>query len=776
MLALLFAWAVCLQAFAKPPVLYERERPVGGEPDDLVLLAGSGLSADDVLEYQSAEARGAVPIVSTAGIPGSLVIRQSGVPMLLRVRNAQGEWSNAVRINDARPQWFTPADFRAGVLPRVVKVVGRNLQRSSIKLSGPRTFTLKTLTADRFTVESELPEALPAGEYEVQVSDGASWIPVAGQRLIVKPDSKPLPQFDLAPCKADDDADDSACLLEAVRSAQTKGGGEVVLGPGVWRLIGDVSNPDGIVLPQGVSLRGAGAGRTRLVRHATWSKSPATATLTLLGGNTVQGITFEDQRSFQPTDAAGPMIRLGKMFYRVGSDEPKGVDDVVIVRNVFDKSFMAISDGGLPIRRLIIAYNEMNAYRTSIALSGNRYNTAMLFTLEDSVIAWNTFTPGSYIDAGTAQGAMASTLGASHRLDFSHNTANGATGGGWRAAFFWHLAGNHEQLLVSLNTATCTGDKIGDGEAIAYDGNVNTYAFDAARTVLSATQDTVTVQGPLRARQHDRDVPLATYYIGHWVTIVEGAGLGQARKIMSYVVDSATGRITFKVSAEWGVVPDAQQSRVSVSRQYWQVYTVGNVIDHRQPLCRKSNRSQPRGGGIVLWAPMSEAAVADNRQFDTDGIILQQAYSAVDRECPSCRSYIASQYFADIQYNTIDGEYDWSSNCSHSGIQAGFGASPTPSSPPPVVSYGLSIAHNSIRRADGLKGGGISFPLTWHRGPPPHRWPLVQSPLIQHNSLRDIAGSTPAGKCERLRRRDIHLEPGGLIQGAVLYENTLTER
>src|SRR6202011_2729175 len=93
---------------------------------------------------------------------------------------------------------------------------------------------------------------------------------------------------------------------------------------------------------------------------------------------------------------------------------------------------------------------------------------------------------------------------------------------GWRAAFFWNPNNNVEEVLVSQNLATCTGDKIGDGEAISFDNNANTYAFKAAVPVVRATASSIAVSASLAARQNNRDVPIASYYVDHWVQIVDG--------------------------------------------------------------------------------------------------------------------------------------------------------------------------------------------------------------------------------------------------------------
>ncbi len=106
---------------------------------------------------------------------------------------------------------------------------------------------------------------------------------------------------------------------------------------------------------------------------------------------------------------------------------------------------------------------------------------------------------------------------------------------------------------MSQNQAYCTGDLAGDGEAFSYDNNHNTFALGTPQAVASATSNTVTVNAPLVAR------PTANYYVGHWVHVVQGRGLGQARKIVSYTVDPSGSPVTLTVSPAWDVVPQTKR-------------------------------------------------------------------------------------------------------------------------------------------------------------------------------------------------------------------------
>jgi hypothetical protein len=833
-------------AMAAPPHLYRKaayESPVRGDPDDLLLLAGYGFSVDDTVVYRavsvttailatptgvpthSSASFGVAPIVSTADVPYSLTIK---LPQAMRadqsyaiwVRTARGEWSQSVKINDARPLWLSPAYvYASGLpasLPRELKIVGRNLQPSPgqstrIKLIGPQPFSGPALSdaqssgvMNEYVARVLLPHHLAPGRYRVMVNrDGASWVEIKDQSLEVLPDPSSSAEFPVSDaqfggCRPDDGADDTACIIHAIEAANRAGGGTVYFGAGTWDLI-DSGQPglvgaEGLVVPAGVRLRGAGSALTRLDRHAEWNAHAPTAALTLVGHTHVTGFTFRDLQVYQPGDQAGPYLQLGEDWQRSASGasiDAALVRDVVITRNVFDKPMVAIGSGGLPIDRLFITYNTFGAYHSALEFTGDQYNMTQKYRIDDSVIDYNTFKPGSRLDLVQKTGTIASELGAGHRVDFSGNTADGTStdylyspddAKGWRAAFFWSSNDNVEEQLVSQNTATCTGDKIGDGEAIAFDSNTNTFAFAGLPTVVDAAVDAVTLSAQLAARQHNREVPVSSYYIGHWVQIVSGPGLGQVRKIIGYSTDAATHLTTIKVAPDWDVVPAPGDTRIAIGREYWQLYVVGNYVDNRQPLCQKSNRSRRVGGAVGLWAQTADTVFAGNRQYDSDGIFAQQNYGFVtqnyqvsERPCADCTMMGFFNYFLEIRDNVVDGEYDWANDCSRSGIGVGVAAAPWGGDgPPPTVSFGVSISHNTIRHADEQYGGAIAQVNTWFAGPEPHRWPLSDNLLIHHNSIVDIDGARALAVCEKTShsRMGIAFPDAAIAWRTVLYANS----
>jgi len=826
-------------AFATAPILYSQpafQSPVRGDPDDLLLLAGIGFSAHDKVIYQAISdtvalphrpsvapavataETGIAPVISTANIPYSLTVllpeaMRKDQSYCLWVLTDKGEWSSPIRINDARPLWISPAYVYASgslaSLPRELKIVGRNLQPSNghstqIRLIGPELYTGTTISDARsseslkqYVARLQLPAHLIPGRYRIQVNrDGASWVAVDSQSLEVLPNQPPASEFSVGDpqfggCRPDDGVDDTACILRAIAAAKGANGGSVYFGPGTWDLIdsgqpGVVAN-EGILVAPGVQLRGAGSDLTRLQRHKEWNEHAATAAFTLVGHTLVEGFTFRDLQIYRPSDNAGPYLKLGEDFQRIGSVPSPSVDatvvtDVIITRNIFDKTIVAVGSGGLPINRLFITYNTFGAYSSALELGGNRYNMIFKYRIDDSVVDYNVFKPGSKLDLIQKTGTLVSELGSGHRVDFSGNTADGSAtdylygpedARGWRAAFFWNMNNNVEEALISQNTATCTGDKIGDGEALAFDNNGNTFAFSTVTTVVQATSTSVAVSAQLAARQNNRDVPIGSYYVDHWVQIVSGPGLGQARKITGYSSDAITHVTTFRVAPHWDVTPSPGRTRIAIGREFWQLYAVDNLIDNRQPLCQKSNRSRHAAGVIGLWAQSADSVIAGNHQYDSDGIVVQQNYIVPEHACSDCTMQSFFQSFLEIRANTIDGEYDWTIDCSSSGIAVGVAAAPWGDAIPPTVGFGVSISHNRIRHADAQYSGAIAQLASWYAGPEPHRWPLSDNMIIQHNSIADIDGPRAFPMCGTSRPRiGIAFPDSGIAWRTVLYGNS----
>ncbi len=159
---------------------------------------------------------------------------------------------------------------------------------------------------------------------------------------------------------------------------------------------------------------------------------------------------------------------------------------------------------------------------------------------------------------------------------------------------------------------------------------------------------------------------------------------------------------------------------------------------------------------------------------DSSGIQFLMSFKVVAPNCPDCDNSVASQAALEIRNNDIDGEYDWDSACSLSGILGYYAAVPDARSPPPILATGVSIAHNRIRHADGPRGGAIDFFAGWYAGPPPETWTFALHPLLFDNTLIDLEGAAPkACQFPAAARIGVRLgERHANVRGAVLSGNT----
>ena len=841
---------VTATASAAPAQVFKdpfRQSPVRGAPGDLLLIAGNGFAAGDRVAYQKLTDTNSVPappttipspntatsgecaVVLGAGgaplnAPDSLTVRLpaemiAGQSYVLWVRNAAGEWSAPLRINDARPLWVSPDRVRArqdvAGLQRALKVVGRNLApapgtpATQVRLvKGSTTLTLTAANdgnpataLEDYVAQVTLPSSLATGNWTVKVSrDGTSWVTLAGQTLSVVLDMTAPKTYSVANygCRPNDGVDDTSCVRSAITAATNKGG-TVSFGSGTWDLGTSASPaPDktyGHLVPAKVNLAGAGAGSTIVRRGPLWDAEPL---FTLLGANSVSGIRFSDPaaHSFPPGTTPArtrTFLLIGRWSSSSSWGDPTVIDSITITRNVFDNPVVAIREGGFPIRRLYVTFNEFGGWYNGMFLAGPYYNewNRAQFDLQDSIVASNTFKPGGYLDATIGQGTIASELGATRRVDWSANTVDGhatdylyGAAPGFRAGHFFHMSNNHEMLLVSKNSYSCTGDKAGDGEAIAYDNNANQMAFATPLVVRSATSTTVGVDGTLL-------VPSPTnYYKDHWVQVVGGAGVGQVRKVTSYSVSG--GRVTFTVSPAWDVVPQVGSARVTVAREFWQVYTVDNQVDSTACAVGPSSPDwwwRPEQGEIACWAMTADSVIEGNVQTRSDGIVLHTT-CGVPPDVPS-QSFV---YFTDVRGNLVDDEYNHDAYCSMSGIELYYGASDGSASP--VLAYGVDISHNTVRHADGLRGGAIVIANSWWGGGPGNA-SVVQA-LVHDNAIEDLddpppdpaSNAGPNGACDLQfpRRSGIHvhewphyvgnppaLVPPYLVSRTVLSANAFEE-
>jgi hypothetical protein len=271
-------------------------------------------------------------------------------------------------------------------------------------------------------------------------------------------------------------------------------------------------------------------------------------------------------------------------------------------------------------------------------------------------------------------------------------------------------------------------------------------------------------------------------------------GLGQSRKIVSYAVDSTSQEVTFTVAPAWDVIPQPGRSTMTVAREYWQVYTVDNIVDMRgcagagpsgAGSCNNQNGLK-HCGVIGMGGMTSDSAAEGNVQYDASGILLSPAYSV--ENAPHFTAFQRFAYFVDVRANTLSGEADYDSTCSWAGVSLWHGAaSGPPENMPPspvVLGYGVSVARNVISHSDGIRGGAIVFADTWWE---PEGSRMYVNTLIYQNVINNLpaplsptiqSGSACTGSfmCgdNPIREVGIHIRLP-LVHSTVISENTFSD-
>lgn len=479
----------------------------------------------------------------------------------------------------------------------------------------------------------------------------------------------------------------------------------------------------------------------------------------LLGNNVVRGLRFYD--SYNPTISG--LDGNGNPYPAVTAPGDKSLsfdgDDITITSNFFDGT-MAL--GGINPRVLRTSLLGIGVdEHVGLIITGNRVgvyeNSIVAGVVEDSVISGNKFLPGALIDP------VAVGIAGARHLDISSNDIDGTdttyTAGnhGFRAGIFLSSVTAEENILISNNTFECVGNRVDaagvalDGEAITVDSNKDRQGFKTGLWVVPDAMNpssvlTVSVQQgacydtinnvalPIEACFVTADcVPAMNQtkicapgdalllenihdYVGRWMHVTIGPGLGQTRKVSD--ASRVGGSVKLTVSPAFDVAPTAA-SRILVTEQAWQLYVVHNTIDDnndngtRCPLPATYGGSFS-GGLIGFFGATADSVIESNVQINTQGITMNAAYSYAYTPLgmPSVSPGHSNQFFNEVRGNTIINSFNAAANgTAYSGNHVGGGIGlnaqvgviasgqlvPTPTSD--YMGFGNSVAYNTITNA-----------------------------------------------------------------------------
>jgi hypothetical protein len=432
----------------------------------------------------------------------------------------------------------------------------------------------------------------------------------------------------------------------------------------------------------------------------------------LYGNNFISGLHFYHHHD--STAAAGKSVDNSGNVTNVM--QPSGTtlqiygSDISIDHNFFEDGRWGVYVGSINPENsqflnqdLLITSNTIATWKDPILLE----------LTTDLVIRGNTLWPGATPEY--EKPAAISTAGSLHSLVVSNQVDGSVTTysdalHGWRSGMFFDEDSPQEEVLVAANTIKCSGTRLyWDGEAIGIDANGGYAGFKHGTPVLASPSDPttqVTVQWPgdtLLTPDMNGNYPYSSF-IGRWLEIDQGPGLGQTRKITDAEI-TASGQLTMTVSPKLDVVPAPGQSKILVNNQAWHFDIVDNVIDNTVANCSNiaadhASLTVGNAGVIEIGGPAADLAIEGNQQSDSYGIYLDA--QMLDG------GYQWLDYFTDVRGNSINGSFGFSIantlpswNIFGSGI---VGAADVPltngSNTTDVFGFGLSISHNQMVNAE----------------------------------------------------------------------------
>jgi hypothetical protein len=382
-------------------------------------------------------------------------------------------------------------------------------------------------------------------------------------------------------------------------------------------------------------------------------------------------------------------------------------NNVTVTKNAFSSCYNGVLIDNYDYQNTVLTLNDF-----ACGTSGVGFNSVLV----DSVIDGNRFWPGSWYSAAVGGGA-------GMRLDISSNSFpttnpyNYPTFGP-SVGIGMELAGSSpsENVLIAQNDMPCVGLGAQNGQtqgnAIILDGSGGTpVPFYSVRPVVAASPTQVSITSP--PSETNPAFPSTYPYIGQWLRIVYGTGLGQSRKITQATVSGDT--FTFTVDPAFDVTPDTS-SNVSLLAQYVQANIVDNISDASCSLVSPFPWNS-QAGNIAMGGATSDCAVEGNQLTHTGGILATNHFDDLRRDDGSfIETAQTSQYFLEIRSNKIDGAnnvadnvpigfdvtYYSSTNANGGGIvlwDYGIVDSKTGETLNPYFvrpGFGCSVSHNSV--------------------------------------------------------------------------------
>lgn len=635
-------------------------------------------------------------------------------------------------------------------------------------------YKAEILAINPYAVEFTVTDAVPHATYDILASNdgGRIWKkPESGQTLTVVPktdDPLGLGVFWAGDfnwnrrinvkdhrAKGDGKADDTEAIQNAIDKIKKAGGGVVYLPDGTYRATN-------IQMPAGVVLLGQSRENTVL---AFANPRGRTFFITSKDDGQTEGRTGLARLKLG-IDMNNPQQQVPDFFIALGDREKKGKDSPSFTKNrrtekIFIKDVnidypFEWRDGGRG-RAIIMASNQyvlmngliVKGFQPAIQTKISRYSNISdcRFTVFSGLVA---ITGNMY------------TVIERNRIEFTSPLNNKTPDRGFELSSHSYVADNY--------IGDCSGVENWN-EQVNFEPRLGLTKMIG--TVSGATADTVTLNprefenGALYGKPVFEDPPLNTwdieytYYPHGWhVTITDGRGLGQYRRLVSL------NEKTYTIDRPWDVIPD-KTSRFVVS-----VPALNNVA--------YNNTMKTGSKPLLFYQNAFDCVVAENVSEDTQGLCIQNYYYNLGRD----RVVFAVAYFNRMVNNTVKGVASVRNNggigyhfklelhkakdedayayaCYGLDIKNNYVRSvlpaPAPSTreTPPVNGIwagsflrngkgnrnaikGVVIENNIIRDSNrGISLGGTLYPV-WNSDPRPDTPPLSYGVVVKDNKFMNV--------------------------------------
>lgn len=598
LLVLLGSYSCPLVAWAQLAIINSSP---SAKPGEAISLQGS-FSATAKIYFQSAAGtQQLIPLTQRVGqatvqVPGSAPLGR----YQLWVEEGSAR-SAAVAVNQAYGQHFDTPEVAPSSRFRLF---GRNLQlpgsTTQVRI-GPYAATVNASLSDAYTLSVTAPSTLPAGTYDVFVTNGSGETKVEQQLTAiaagpdffaiglpwaakftaaitsnvynVKTDARLGGRF----AKGNDIDNDAPAIQNAIDVAAAAGGGIVDLPAGTYRLDGM-----GYILrlKSRVILRGAGRDLTTIklvgqeVNGQAWAflyeNNPTLTGLLNLTYVNEADLSFEHPKRNMLGSATETFIKNCRFTLNESTWlELNGSNKIAFTDNIVTQGANLKLEGGHGPVRMDGCRNYYVARNTiTYGVDGFNLNRTNAGVWEDNTI--------------TRDGSAVYPKGKVNHVLIVNYAEN--------------FACLNNQFQV-INKAAMADREINDGETIIAEGGPNAKTFESVGTVVSASTNTVVVEQDW-LNPDNNDISRAI------VAIVKGKGVGQWRRVTSRVGNTLT------LNQNWTVVPDTSSRYATF------------VWGARNWLVQRNTMSNNRRGITLYHNATTDVAIVDNTLTNNGSIDL----------------------------------------------------------------------------------------------------------------------------------------------------------